>query len=1791
MATQHSIAELLKAGAQPTKDEVRDLSDLGRFTAALITRYLSGLAGPRDDAASRHGAMVAALEGRLAHRGAGQWMEGMGLGAAQLADGWHGLWQMAAGASEGYQRLEISEMEVFQLLPDAIVAPYREAEMQSTHRRASLFGPRGRRSAPRSSAAPPRDALPLAALVELRNGGQISVAVLQALAEGGLPLADQLDLRRVAAPAGGVSAATKVGPAGSGRTGRPGRSGGAAARAGRQELGGIGTTTGSRAPAARSTGRVHLDGIQIDARTPALAGALSWAEQAFGRSAEAGAGLSVSRVGIERLLQGPARTLLDAGRGEVRPVFGFFDSVEGEFLSLEREPHPLSGVETPAAQRRDAARQPVRAMASAGQTSGQVTPGRALRATDRVIAGASPGPLRSQPPSVVAARGGAPVTTTRLSTLVPSPRGSAPVIRPESRGVFSNPLDPFRGAVPRTSGGERERGPREGASSTPETSAVWSERSGAGGRTPSAERGRPVAGMVATFEPGAIDRGAAALYADDVVYDGAGRPRARESRGALAAPRVRLRPDLGRPGSTESRRDFVTRGFEGLAEQGTDGVVVGSAARAAAGTSRVKSGLPAHSEDTGTRADMAPGAGGTEPGLSPVWAPGAASWRLADDLGRDLPLGAALSSYERLAGGLVHESAAFLGRAEPFRPVVAGAYADTGRAGGTGRRPRPGFPDSLDGLVWVALEQDSPATRTVEPHLTVIPTGRRAVMVPAAGALALNANVEARRATEALGRLEARGSALSLGASIAPRDARGAASAPAAGRGVGGRASSPLGVGGRSTGAGALPDAPAGARSESAQRGGPALAPSVRRGTLMPAGTLLADVQTGREPGLRTSRPLAARFVGEQVRDQVVGGGRAASVAAQVLGSAAAEFPTAPSVRPPSASRRVLEGPAGQPRTDWQAGARVARRALQRQSVTGREWLAAQSLVGAEGPIVAGAMAAASRRSVVEPALLPELDSRSSFASILGGNLPPDGGALMRRLMSLAPPDAVRVGRSLRAAGWAESELAMLELTTELGQEREPAGAAFVATTGAPPRVPGTGAARRSDAGAARQATAVGGAEAGAERGLGTPSRPRGPALVGTVLAAGEAAAAHSDGARAAIAGGRVRGGQIDRMARNLARILTGTAALGGGLVSGGRGSAPALSVDSLLGGALGVLGQRGASLDYFAGLAPVRGSDGARRGTLRDAIGELLSVARAELASGRAVEPALRASLTRQLSQLDSAWRAGSSYEPIGGRDTTELASGLATTSAATALTASRLRPDRSWLDAPPGGRVTAGGRPAWAGGSPGGYEETERLLVVPRADTASDTLADRLAMAIGHSSRGPAGVDRLTRVIAGGAATRAVTGTAPSGLGQRTPEVGTAQDGRGRAEVGAVGRGPGRRHDVPGRGFERRALGESVALSSVLAPEAMLGGLWSSVADDASVRAWRGESAGELTKIDQVTAAPEFDGLVRPDGLGRIARAAAPSDIGAGAGAAGSAMGSGEGRPGVARRRVARAGEGGRRELILARITRLLERAGVRSEAAQDLLVDSLSRNVGRGRQFVAREHGAMAEFSWAWLGRVDGSRSGIDLELQGDRDAFARAFSGMRGARGSSVERAPSLAEFSPIGDAGFVAPQSGAVPEVRAVEDRSGVRRVARAAGFGRSGASRPSHRAAEAAKQTNWRFVDTGSRASSAHADLGRLAATVLDSPDVGRRVPMPLVMPAVKAVAQSALREDASARGANVDGAKQRADQQAQQGQNAADSKAGAQLSDEALEALAHEFADRIARKMKREQERRGLCR
>ncbi len=1727
MATQHSISDLLTAGAEPTQDEARYLSDLGRFTAALFARYLSGLSGERGDAGSRHAAMVAALEGRLAHRGAGQWMAGMGLGAAQLADGWHGLWQMSAGVPEGYQRLDVSAMEVFQLLPDAIVSPYREAETRAVPRRASLFGPRSHAPARRSPSSAPKGPLPSSTRLAMREGGEVSVGALEALAQGGLPLADQLDLRRLGEVAGPGPLEQANAPAGA-------RSSGRDATAARRRPPG-----GRTASAGRRPGPVRFDGVEVDARTPALAGALSWAEQAFGRSLDRHAGLSVTRVGTERLLQGPARTMLDAGRGEARPVFGFFDSVEGEFLSLEREAQPQGAAETSAPRRSDALPPGARPLPPGGRMLQR-------DAVDRVAASSPSDAGRARIlAGSAAARDASPVTTTRLSTVAPGPGGSAPVIRPESRGVFSNPSAQLRPA----------RGPLSRAG-----------------------HHRPVAGMVATFEPGAIDRATTALFADDVVYDGAGRPRARESRGALASPRIMLRPDNGSPGPVGTRGAPVMPHLGYQAVSAIGGPVVGFGVDSITDTARAGVGAPLDSGARGTRVDRsvepALGLDLAAMGLSTGRTAGAATWRLADDLGRDLPLGATLSSYERLAGGLVDESAAFIGRGEPFRPVVATAHAGAGRKRGSGSVGWAGYADSLDGVAWVALEQDGPATGSAEPALAMIPTGRRAVMVPASGALALNASVEARRATEARGRIEARRSASTPRSLVGPRGAQESAAADTTGLGSAPGASGAQPSLGRLAGSARALVASAGAASDRVRQGHLAPVSRMQRGSLLPTGTLLQDARTGRPLGMRSAGELTARFAGEPA----AAAQRASAVEPPAQATSTAAVFAAPAQgRISRTARRGFGARAPAASADWRVGARVARRALQRPGVTGREWLATQALIGAEGPLVAGATAAASRRSVVEPSLLADLDSRAAFASILGGVLPADGGALLGRLASLAPGDAVRVGRALRAAGWAEPELAMLDLTSELGDARLGGGSAAAADPRISPGGQGARAERRQPPDGPRQARAVGPA-AGGGRAVDNLDR----ALAGATRGSGEPLAARGEAARPVTAGLGVGGGRGNRMARNLARILTGTASLGGG-VSAGGGGAPSLSVDSLLGGALGVLGPRGAALDYFAGLAPARGGESARRGTLRDAIGELLAVARAELASGRALEPALRASIGHQVSRLDSAWRAGfatpaSSNRHTGG-PTSEVAAGPAT-SGAGAVAPTR---GRAWHEAIGGGPDRKGAAPAWAGARAGGYQETDRPLVVPQGDALGDTLADRLASAIGQSSRGPAGVGRLTRAVVGaaGAPTAAASG------GEQFAPALAASKGAERDGAGS----PGPRRSA--RSFERRALGESVALSSVLAPEAMLGGLWSSVAGEASSGPWRGELAGELTKIEQTPEPRAFDGISRQGESADKARAVGSSPMGLPVGAALGAVPGGavEARPGATRRRGGAPREGGRRELIVGRITRILEHAGVRSEAAQELLVDSLARNVGRGRQLVAREHGAMAEFSWAWLGRVDGSRSGLDLELQGDREAFARAFSGMRGPRGSSAERTPGLARFSSIDEAGFVMPQSGAAPGASPGEDRSGVRRVARASGIGRSGASRPSHRAAEAAKQTNWRFVDTGSRASSAHADLGRLAATVLDSPDVGRRVPMPLVMPAVKAVAQSALREDASARGANVDDAKQRADQQAQQSQNAADAKAGAQLSDEALEGLAYELADRIARRMKREQERRGLCR
>ena len=89
------------------------------------------------------------------------------------------------------------------------------------------------------------------------------------------------------------------------------------------------------------------------------------------------------------------------------------------------------------------------------------------------------------------------------------------------------------------------------------------------------------------------------------------------------------------------------------------------------------------------------------------------------------------------------------------------------------------------------------------------------------------------------------------------------------------------------------------------------------------------------------------------------------------------------------------------------------------------------------------------------------------------------------------------------------------------------------------------------------------------------------------------------------------------------------------------------------------------------------------------------------------------------------------------------------------------------------------------------------------------------------------------------------------------------------------------------------------------------------------------------------------------------------------------------------------------------------------------------------------------------------------------------------------------------------------------------------------------------------------------------------------SPSAGA-APMPLVAPAVKAVAQTALRKGRE-ESMGGEGASSGVDEAAAPpgGDSGAVSEAG-KLSKAAFEKLAYEMADRVARRLKREQERKG---
>ncbi|MGM0576312.1 MAG: hypothetical protein ACQEXJ_11330 [Myxococcota bacterium] len=852
----HPIAELLTAGVEPSADEARDLARVGEFTASLYARLLHGVDDPPVDAAgARARDMAGSLTERLSASTGTRWAEGMGLGADLLGDWWRGYWDTGA-APAGYHDLEAGEMSTLELIDEAPASSPRQARQApaARRRRGSMFGPRRAtpRRAPRRPAGAPGETL------RLRDGGALSPASVEALESGGLYMDDLLAHTPEATGAAGAV----EGP--------------------------------GRAPQAARARRsaVDLDGLLVDSRTPALAGAIGWADAAFGRESGRGTGLAVNAPAIDRMVQ--RATPPAAREGGRSPVYAFFDSVEGDFVSLVDD----GGA------------------AESGVAAAVARVSEARRGAGRAATAAGAAPSRRVP-------------STSLSSLV-STEGATPTVRAWSGGVFRTASER---AVVQASGE-----PGSGPAGTPDAARA---------EGPSA----------------------APWLAAQVAYDAQGRPHPRASRGALSAPRVqmtRLTTDVA-----PSHR--APRGGPGVE---TSGLVLARA---------------------------------TQPGGAPAASTtGAAGWRLAADLGPDMPLGATLSRHEVTAGRIASRRGPATG-AEAFRPVVAEA---------TG--PRPGFAggqEALDGVAWVALATDESAPEATGVSLAAVPSGRRATMLPASTALSLATPSEraagARRMVQR-SEMGAGPGTTSLGMAGAEPAAGGRAMASAA-------------------------DAFATSAEAAPGRAAPSLTGGVwRPGVASPSvgyRAMAADAVDARQ--LLVPAAEAADLADPAGMD--AGAGVQRRAVAPGLGRTAR--PTSGGVAP-AAVRASRPGLAGDVRARWSGDARAARRALRRPVMTAREVLQTAPLLGPAGPIAEADRHAVSTGS--EPRLSRSVVQRTSGAAGVGrgGAATLDAGDLPGSLARLSGPESGRVTRVLRTAGWTEPELAMLQLAPAEGLAGVEPGAA-----------------------------------------------------------------------------------------------------------------------------------------------------------------------------------------------------------------------------------------------------------------------------------------------------------------------------------------------------------------------------------------------------------------------------------------------------------------------------------------------------------------------------------------------------------------------------------------------------------------------------------------------------------------------------------------------------------------------------------------------------------------------------
>ncbi|MFO0749647.1 MAG: hypothetical protein U1F43_28850 [Myxococcota bacterium] len=1887
MTNPHQIGELLRAGVRPTEEETEHLRAVGGFVATMHGRYLDGRRPQAIDAGSD--AWSSRLSNRLAASTAERWQQGLGLSEMLLAGDLGRWWDLSRGGfSRGYEGFD-PEMEVLALFEDEVAPVATETEQaEAPRRRGSLFGAksasaRGRlaptRLAKAGSGSKPmrrpmvasRDEASAAgsAAPERRvaarwtDGAFAELTVLRALASGGLHVADQVvDIIEEMGAAGPgpvghavAGAATLPTPAGWMR--RPGAGAApsrpdAMVRTGRESV--------------RHVPRVSLDGMVIDERTPALAAALGRADAVFG-----GLGATTPALNSARLegLTSATKVSIDRGLGVgARPVYGFYDAVESTFLSLASEMTAASASEAAAAPAvvpsgaRELGRSVRRLPAIAQRLAGTQGPARVLPP-----AGPRDAAVRGEVSPAAARVPARQQVTTSLERVVRTQSGGRDV-RPFTAGVFSSAPH----AAPRT----LSRLAVEPDASRTSSTDVAGRTIGAGAESPNLRAdgrssGPPSIEMAMGGGSRRFD------IASRVAFTPEGRPVAAVERGSMSAPRMAI-----------SSFDFVRGG-------------VAASQQASSTDSLVPAARSASSEALGARAAQAVGSMPTRGGDARVRetmgveaARGLtrASWRLAADGGRDLPLGATFSGTEVFGATRAMDAGVdFRSLRNEFRPLIAQTPEDK-----VVRESR--LAGALDGMVWVTSPTNAEAglegvSGTRDLPMAAVPSGRNATMVPAGSAFAsiavaaASGRVGAAAAgdqAELMGAVQGRDSypagtarsgwAPSTTAALAstgaaddalrmmrsgmlrsdavptmaagvdpavsgfrvtstPMSARVALSASGVGAPVLGASDAQLFTAAGVSGVDAARGIGMTAESATAAVGGEPGSPTAGLARTSLAPRWLESVL--RTPDARTGNGVA-RWVQEAVAQAGYGRlddtrvmlalaeartaeARERDVASDEVGSTAAlparrqaalfsalasvgrvtpageaRGTSAASARRPSAANiardaggtgvpgavgpRVAEARRGA--ADESGGSPVAeasevrvramrdaRQALLRSVMTARESRSIAAALGPSGSFASrpnagqggqgfaatalrlasqaghgpSGMAVAGSDEPVLSRLVAALQSERADATPIAPRWDLDGG-LMERIARLPGGERARVAHGLMSAGWTAPELELLNLRDVSSPQLS--------------AVPEVSDSRLTD---------VIGA---------TPERSASKSL---------------DAAR------------VGRMSQSLARVVSGNESLGGSVAESQSGSMASTAARVQAATWLPLLG--GKTDKYFGALAPAQAASSKqmRLDAFDDAIGELVRMAEAEATKSDtpAASGAFKETLQRTLAVRNRIAAASASSDVKGGRvaraalseaSTSGRAAAPIAVSAGDAWRLGRGGDLGSAVDAAlvertsgradidlPSSRGVSVDRSVTAEPAVMRIPDAERTMVGLATDSTAETaqagavppptgLGRRVAEALALSAGGPAGARRLAR--AGIGAGR------ESSPALSTDKVGASSSaGRGAEMAGvAAPRKPGASRAA---GLKAAELSEEtikhlpVGLSRVLAPEAMLSGLRSpelsralkAVASRQAESGW--DSVGVLTTLSD-------------SGIDLGAARSSLSE-----GSRGGRASTGEQKRGdaaqastqaqVMLRQAARLGGAAERALMEvlsgADAASAISRANL-GTAQKAGLLSAVLRGTERAERSSLLERAGGSDFAFAWLSRVDGTRSGIDVGLGEARAEFGRTF---------GKKRDSALASSSPVEGASLVGP--AAAPG----EDRSGLRSVAAKVNQSATGGARPQHAASDAMRRTDWRFVETGSRASTAHADLGKLAAAIVGNSEAGKRAPMPLVAPAAKAVAQTALRKagNESVGSAGGSGGGGGSPQSRGPGQPP-------KLSEKAIDALAVEMANRVARLMSLMKERIG---